>query len=162
MHQNFNELIALIEEQFAIGEQLRRNCEKQKKAVLAWDVEGLLREIDTREPWLPTLGELERKRASIVEGMSTGQRHRFLSELITQAPHDEPNSERLRSLQERAHRRFSRLSVNERDLYGLKENLMAHIQEALSPPKRFAVPIYGETGVTAPPAAASGLIHSKA
>src|SRR5678815_624518 len=50
MNIDLTELFALIEEEIAVGQQLRRNVEQQKKTVVAWDVIALSQQIDVREP----------------------------------------------------------------------------------------------------------------
>ena len=55
------ELEAIIEEEILVGEELRRNLEEQKNAVLAWDVVALMQQVDARERWLRSLGHLEKK-----------------------------------------------------------------------------------------------------
>src|SRR5882724_7008218 len=50
MNIDLTELFALIEEEVAVGKQLRRNVEQQKKTVVAWDVIALSQQIDAQEP----------------------------------------------------------------------------------------------------------------
>jgi flagellar biosynthesis anti-sigma factor FlgM len=50
MNIDLTELFALIEEEIAVGKQLRRNVEQQKKTVVAWDVITLSQQIDAQEP----------------------------------------------------------------------------------------------------------------
>jgi flagellar biosynthesis/type III secretory pathway chaperone len=158
---DFAELIAVIEEEILVGEELRRNLEEQKKALLAWDVAALLHQVDAREPWLRSLGELEQRRQQVMKGITPYLSPMTLRELIVKFPSGTPERDRLSSLQEGARKVFTRLQADERHVHGLIENLLAHIQEALSPLIQSDVSLYGETGV-AMPRSRPGLIHGKA
>jgi hypothetical protein len=67
----------------------------------------------------------------------------------------------LSRLQEAVRKVFTRLQADERHVHGLIENLLAHVQEALSPLMQSDVSVYGETGV-AISRSWPGLIHGKA
>jgi hypothetical protein len=159
---DFAELEAIIEEEILVGEALRRNLEEQKNAVLAWDVVALMQQVDAREGWLRSLGHLERRRQQVMEGIIIPlSRPMTLRELIATLPSGKPERERLSRLQEAVRKVFTRLQVDERHVHGLIENLLAHVQEALSPLMQSDVSVYGETGV-AISRSRPGLIHGKA
>lgn len=156
------ELEAIIEDEILVGEALRRNLEEQKNAVLAWDVVALMQQVDAREGWLRSLGQLERRRQQVMEGIIIPlSRPMTLRELIATLPSGKPERERLSRLQEAVRKVFTRLQADERHVHGLIENLLAHVQEALSPLMQSDVSLYGETGV-ATSRSRPGLIHGKA
>ena len=50
MNIDLTELGSVIEVEIAVGEELRRNLEDQKKAVLAWDIVAFSQQMDAPEP----------------------------------------------------------------------------------------------------------------
>lgn len=162
MNQDLNELMALLEEEFAVGEQLRGNLEAQKQAIVSWNVERLLHEIESREVLLCSLGAIERKRVACIERMTVGHNHRTLSELLAQLPREGSAAGSLETLQTRTRKLFFGLRLAERNLYELTVNLKALLQEALSGLKPVAVPLYGESGIATPHPPEASLIRSKA
>lgn len=154
-------LAAVIEEEISVGEELERNLAAQKKALVAWDVAGLLQHITAREPWLRALGALEIKRKEILQGTELSNNAATLRQLLAKLPKDVPEAQRLRHLRERGGEIFTRLDSDEHALHGLMENLQAHIQEALRPLLRSAAPLYSESGTAEPARPTSALIHSK-
>jgi flagellar biosynthesis/type III secretory pathway chaperone len=160
MEARTTELADVLEEEISVGEELERNLAAQKKALIGWDVGGLLEQITAREPWLRTLGELEIKRKEILH--KTQLNHAAtLRQLLAQLPKEAPEAQRLDSLRMRGCQIFARLESDERSLHELMENLLAHIQEALQPLLRSALPLYGETGTASSARPPSALIHSK-
>ena len=157
------ELEAIIEEEILVGEALRRNLEEQKNAVLAWDVVALMQQVDAREGWLRSLGHLEKRRQQVMEGIIIPHLSRpmTLRELIATLPSGKPERERLSKLQEAVRKVFTRLQADERHVHGLIENILAHVQEALTPLMQSDVSLSGETGV-AMSRSRPGLIHGKA
>jgi flagellar biosynthesis/type III secretory pathway chaperone len=160
MDARATELADVLAEEISVGEELERNLSGQKKALIGWDVSGLLQQITAREPWLRALGALEAKRKMILHEAELPNSS-TLRQLLAKLPKDAPEAQRLRSLRERGSEIFMRLEGDERSLHELMENLLAHIQEALQPLLRSALPLYGETGTTAPTRPVSALIHSK-
>jgi hypothetical protein len=160
---NLAELVAIIEEEILVGEELRRNLEEQKKAVLAWDVIALMQQVDGREGWLRSLGYLEKRRQQVMERMLGNPLNSpmTLRELIAKLPSGEPERECLSRLQKKTREVFTRLQADERHVHGLIENLLAHVQEALSPLMQSDIRLYGETGV-AMSRSRPGLIRGKA
>jgi len=53
------DLTQILEAEFSVGEELWRNLGTQKKAIVDGDVAALLEQIEAREPWLRSLGDLE-------------------------------------------------------------------------------------------------------
>ncbi len=158
---DFTELGSIIEEEISVAEELRRNLAEQQKALLAWDVAALLYQVEAREPWLRSLGELERRRHQFMKGITPHLSSMTLRELIAKFPSGTPEGDRLNNLREGARKVFTRLQADERHVHGLIENLLAHIEEALSPLSQADVSLYGETGVAAP-RSRPGLILGKA
>lgn len=155
------QLADVLEEEVSVGEELERNLAAQKKALIGWDVAGLLQHITAREPWLRALGALEIKRKEILQGTELGNNAPTLRQLLANLPKDAAEAQRLRHLRERGGEIFTRLDGDEHALHGLMENLLAHIQEALRPLLRSTAPLYSESGTAESARPPSALIHSK-
>jgi len=56
------DLTQILEAEISVGEELRRNLSAQKQAIVDWNVAALFEQIEAREPWLRSLGELEERR----------------------------------------------------------------------------------------------------
>jgi flagellar biosynthesis/type III secretory pathway chaperone len=162
MNSELNDLVAVLEEEIVVGEQLCRGLATQRQALVAWDMEALLTGIEAREPLLRTLGELERRRLKILEHRSRAQQSVTLSHLIGECCDVAKERQRLHSVRARARKTFSRLQADERSLNGLMENLLVHLHEALSPLARPTVALYGDTGAAAAQRPSSALIRNKA
>ncbi len=154
-------LADVLEEEISVGEELERNLAAQKKALIGWDVGGLLEQITAREPWLRVLAALEIKRKEILEETELSNNAAPLRQLLAKLPGELPEAQRLNYLRQRGREIFMRLQSDERALHELMENLLAHIQEALQPLLHPSLPLYGESGVAEPPRPPSALIHSK-
>ncbi|MGH7930375.1 MAG: flagellar export chaperone FlgN [Candidatus Binatia bacterium] len=162
MIPELNELAAVLEEEIAVGDELRLNLAAQRHALVAWDMEALIARIEARESCIRSLSELEARRVRIVEAQEASNNPVTLSQLITACPENLPARQRLQSVRKRARETFSRLQADERDLNGLMENLQSHLHEALKPLARPSVPLYGDTGAAALQSPSSALIRSKA
>lgn len=162
MIPGLNDLTAILEEEIAVGDELRLNLAAQRQALVAWDMEALIARIEAREAWIRSLSELEARRARIVDAQAGSNTPVTLSQLITACPEGLPARQRLQSIRARARETFSRLQVDERDLNTLMENLQSHLHEALKPLACPSVPLYGDTGAAAPQRPSSALIRSKA
>ena len=55
MSKDLAELLSVLENEVLVGEELSRNLEAQKNAIVEWDIAKLLEQIDAREPWLRSL-----------------------------------------------------------------------------------------------------------
>ena len=150
MNAYVTQLADVLEEEISVGEELERNLAAQKKALIGWDMAGLLEQIATREPWLRALGALEIKRKEILQGTELSHNAATLRQLLAPLPADAPEAQRLSHLRERGGEIFRRLDSDEHTLHGLMENLLGHIQEALRPLLRSAAPLYCETGAAEP------------
>jgi flagellar biosynthesis/type III secretory pathway chaperone len=159
---DFTELVSIIEEEISVAEELQRNLAEQQKALLAWDVAALLYQVEAREPWLRSLGELERRRHRVMKEITPYLSSMTLRELISKVPLGAPEHDRLSKLRDGARKAFTRLQAEERHVHGLIENLLAHIQEALSPLGQSDISLYGETGVATPRSRRPGLMLGKA
>ncbi len=161
MNAHVTQLAAVLEEEISVGEELERNLAAQKKALIDWDVAGLLQHITAREPWLRALGAFEHKRKEILDAIHLSSDAVTLRQLLSALPEDAPEAARLRHVRERGREIFTRLDGDEHALHGLMENLLAHIQEALRPLLGSAAPLYGENGTAQTARPASALVHSK-
>jgi len=162
MNSYLNELTGVLNQEITVGEELSRNLEAQRRALVAWDVVSLLLEIDAREPWLRLLGQLEEKRVAVLKEFAPAGAPATLREMIAQLPADQAERERWRDLQERGRALFSRLHAEERDLKALMENLASHINEALGFLTRPAAPLYRETGAADLQTPSSALLYRQA
>ena len=161
MNSYLTELAGVLNQEIAVGEELSRNLDAQRRALVAWDVVSLLLEIAAREPWLRMLGQLEEKRVAVLKQFEPAGAPATLREMIDHLlPADQ--AERWRDLQERGRALFSRIHAEERDLNALMENLASHINEALGSLTRPAVPLYGEMGAADLQRPTSALIHRQA
>ena len=162
MNPKLNDLAAVLEEEIAVGDELRLNLAAQRQAVVAWDMDALIARIAAREAWIRSLSELEARRVRIVEAQGTPDYPVTLSQFIMACPEDLPTHQRLQSARARARETFSRLQADERDLNVLMENLQTHLHEALKPLAGPSLPLYGDTGATTPLRPSSALIRNKA
>jgi hypothetical protein len=161
MNVILSELFTVLEDQLAAGRELLQNLERQKRAIVEWDLIGLMEQLREKERWLRTLEALEQQRASLVtEIVAPGARPFTLRELVkgTVAQDD---ADRWEGFRRRAHETFARLLAGERDLAELMENITLHIQEALSPSKLSSAAVYGETGTAASQRPSAGLIAGR-
>jgi FlgN protein len=162
MNLEINELAALLEEETAIGDQLRLNLAAQRDALARWDMDALNAIIEARESWIRSLGELEARRARMVK-INSGSGHlSTLRELIMACSADQPARRRLESVRARARETFLRLQADERDLNGLMATLVSHFQAALKPLASPSPAVYGESGAAASAPPSSALINNKA
>lgn len=162
MNSYLTELTGVLNQEIAVGEELSRNLDAQRQALVAWDVVALLLEIEAREPWLRMLGQLEEKRVAVLKQFEPVGAPATLREMIAQLPADQVERERWRDLQERGRALFSRLHAEERDLNALMEKLASHINEALGFLARPAVPLYRETGAADAQRPSAALIQRQA
>jgi hypothetical protein len=162
MSLELNDLAVVLEEEIAVGDQLRLNLAEQRDALAAWDLVALIARIEAREAWIRSLGELEARRAHILEAQADTEKHVTLSELIRACPEDLPARQRLQSVRARARETFLLLQAAERDLNRLMETLLSHFQVALKPLASSPVAVYGESGATASQRTLSALICNKA
>lgn len=162
MNIDLTELAGVLSEEIAVGEELSRNLEAQRRALAAWDVVTLLLEIEAREPWLRLLNQLEQKRVAVLKQGMPADAPPTLRDLINQLPPDHAHRGCCRDILERGRALFSRLRAEERDHNALMENLASHINEALSFLTRPAAPLYGESGVADVQRPSAALIHRQA
>lgn len=157
-----NELIAVIQEELAVGEKLLVNLDAQRKAILNWSITDLMRQIEAREPLLRSLAELEASRHQTMARFShlPGEKP-SLKEIINRFPESEREIVSLRHLQSRLQDVYFRLQAEEKSLLSLMGNLLEHIREALSPLSFCTAPVYGEKGISPSNRPASGLIQGK-
>ena len=160
MSADLTELVSVLEDEIAVGEKLYRNLEAQKNAIVAWDIVSLLEQIDTKEPWLRSLGELEKRRSEVLKRISSGDAPITLRQIIASLPQDGSECALLDKLREQARKVFTRLDAEERNLHELMQRLLGHLQDALNS-LTDPLPVYSESGITPSPRAKSGLLHGK-
>jgi hypothetical protein len=162
MHPELNDLAAVLEEEIAVGEELSHNLAAQRQALICWDMDTLIAKTEARGPWLRSLGELEVRRHNLLAQGSAPNESVTLRRLIAAYPDDLQARHRLQTLRARARETFVRLQADERNVNGLMENLLSHLNEALRPLARPAVSLYGDTGAAAVQRPSSALIRNKA
>jgi flagellar biosynthesis/type III secretory pathway chaperone len=162
MISDLNDLAAVLEEEIAVGEELRRNLACQRQALVDWDMEALIAAIEAREIRLRSLGALEQRRLEVLKKDGVTDTSIELKRLISQSPEGLPGRQRLCSVRTRALETFSRLQADELSVNGLMEDLLAHLREALTPLALPAVSLYGDKGGAAPQRPKSAFIHNKA
>ena len=162
MNGKMDDLAAVLEEEIAVGGELSRNLAAQRQALVAWDMDALIAEIQAREPWLRTLGELEARRQNLLTQWGAPNESVTLSRLIATSAESLPARRQLQTVRARAQETFVRLQADERNVNELMENLLSHLNEALRPLARPAVALYGDTGATTAQRPSSAFIRSKA
>jgi hypothetical protein len=162
MISDLNDLAAVLEEEIAVGEDLRRNLACQRQALVEWNMEALIAGIDRREMSLRSLGELEQRRLAMLRESGAADASIKLKHLIARSPDGLPGRGRLQAARRRALETFLRLQADERSLNGFMEDLLAHLREAFKPLTRPPVSVYGDDGSAAPERPASAFIRSKA
>lgn len=160
MEFEWDKLTQLLREEFSVGEQLEQNLAAQKKAIVAWDVVQLLELIDAREPWVRRLGQLEAQRTAWL-GRSAPHSS-TLRQLIADLPPEHSSKHQLESLRSQCKGIFMQLHAEEASLRRLMENLLSHIEEALSPLVKPESPTYGVAKANSRDRGASTLMESKA
>src|SRR5258706_13783625 len=86
MNIDVSNLIAILEDELRAGENLQRNLDAQKQAIIAWDVEGLLVHVEAREVCLRVLNDLENRRIEVLSALPLNEVPDELSQLIAQIP----------------------------------------------------------------------------
>ncbi|GEM_PF-1590035 len=156
------DLAQVLEEELAVGAELRSNLDAQKAAIARWDVDALLEKVEAREAWLGLLGQLETRRRRILSEARLSEAQATWSGLLA-APDVEPaEKSRLAELGERARRVFVEIKREEDYLFGLMGRLHGHMQEALSTLAEPSTATYGEKGMSETPRPASALLRSRA
>ena len=161
MNKDLTELVSVLENEIAVGEELYRNLEAQKKAILSWDIGHLLEQIEAKEPWLRSLSQLEEKRSNVLRRISSTTAAMTLRQIIAMLPQEGPEGALLDKLRERTRKVFAHLHAEEQSLHKLMQSLLAHIQAAFSSLTPPLAPVYSESGITSPLKSRSGLLHGK-
>jgi hypothetical protein len=162
VNPDWNDLAALLDEEAAIGEELRRNLALQRQALVAWDMEALIAGIEAREACLRSLGDLERRRIALLEQAGITAASLQLKHFIAQLSYGLPVRQRLECARARALQTFTRLQADEHNITGLMASLLQHLRDALSPLARPDVPLYGDKGAAAAQRPASAFIQNRA
>jgi hypothetical protein len=158
---DWNDFAALLDEQAAVGDELRRNLAAQRQALVAWDMEALIAGIDARESYLRSLDELERRRIAVLEQAGVTDTSFQLKQLIAQIPDGLPVRRRLQTARARALETFTRLQADERNLNSFMASLLEHLRDAVSPLARSDVSLYDDTGAAALQGPVSAFIRNR-
>jgi flagellar biosynthesis/type III secretory pathway chaperone len=162
MNVSLADLAAILEQEIGIAEELERNLAAQKQAVIDWNMDGLLAQIEARALCLNRLDQWEKKRADCLAQAGFDDQAVSLRSLLAALPPNAPERDRLSVLGGNSKEIFRRLQADERHLHELMENLLAHIHGALSSLVPAASPTYGETGMAEPARPATTLLHGRA
>jgi len=156
------DLTRVLEEELAVGAELRSNLEAQKAAIVNWDVAALLEKVEARETWLGLLGDLEARRRRILTETKKSKAAATLSQMLESPDVGPAEKTRLTNLGALARAVFTELKKEEEYLFGLMGRLHGHMQEALSALAQPSNSTYGEKGVAEAPRPASALLRSRA
>ena len=156
------DLTQVLEEELAVGAELRSNLDAQKAAILGWDVVALLERVEAREAWLGLLGDLEARRQRVLTEAKVSKVVPTLSQMLASAEIEPSDRTRLANLGERARRVFTEIKKEEEYLFSLMGRLHGHMQEALSALVQPSNSTYGEKGVAETQRPASALLRSRA
>lgn len=166
MNLSLEDLAGIIEQEIAIAEELERNLAAQKQAVIEWNMDALLTEIEARALCLSRLDDWEKKRTDCLAQAGFDHQAVTLRRLLAALPPNTPErdrlSVRLSVLGGNSREIFRRLQADERHLHELMENLLAHIHGALSSLVPPGSATYGETGMAEPSRPATTLLHGRA
>jgi hypothetical protein len=160
------DLIAVLQGEVRVGEELLLNLAAQKEAILAWDSSALLQRVDEKEQLVRQLEAMEEKRQEVVshllhtQGRPLPDKSPSLKDLLAQLPLT-PQTPILDSLRRQAWQIYSSLRVREKNLAGLTGTLLGHITEALRSVTPLPVSLYGEKGALSSSRPAPGLVQGK-
>jgi flagellar biosynthesis/type III secretory pathway chaperone len=160
MTVSLDDLAAILEQELAVAQALENNLAAQKQAIVDWNAAELLAAIDSREPWLRRLDELEQARSRCLAQQDNPNKNISLRGLLAREPKSASAVPRLRLLQQQTKQIFTRLDAEERRFNALLKNLSNLIDEAWSPLLQAAPPTYGENGAEQRPA--GNFLHSRA
>jgi hypothetical protein len=158
---DWNDFAALLDEEAAVGEELRGNLAAQRRALVAWDMQALIAGIDAREAYLRSLAELERRRIMLLEQAGVTDTSFQLKQLIAHIPDGLPIRRRLATARARALETFTRLQADERNLNSFMASLLEHLRDAVSPLARPDVSLYGDTGAAPSQRPVSAFIRNR-
>jgi len=156
------DLVAILENEIKVGEELHRNLEAQRKAIVAWDIANLLNQITARETWLRSLTRLEETRREILKELNATHAPVTLRQIIDMLPDGGSEKILFAQLRERTRQIFVSLQAEERSLLDFMRNLWSHTQEALGSPTQSLGSIYSKSGVALPTGTRSTLLRGKA
>lgn len=162
MNAAIADLTQVLEEELAVGAELRSNLDAQKAAILSWDVAALLERVEARETWLTLLGDLEARRQRILTEAKHSESAPTLSQMLASAEIEPSEKTRLANLGELARRVFTEIKREEEYLFSLMGRLHGHMREALSALGQPSNSIYGEKGMAETQRPASALLRSRA
>jgi hypothetical protein len=162
MNACLSELAGILEQELTVAEALEQNLAAQKQAVIDWNMDQLIAQVDARAPWLSLLAELEQKRADCLCQSGFDGQAVTLRQLLGVLPPNAPERDRLTALQGDSKKIFRRLQADERLLHELMENLLGHIHGALKSLLPPGPTTYGETGVAEAPRPETTLLHGRA
>lgn len=160
------ELIAVLEEEVQVGEELLLNLAAQKEAILAWDSSALLKHVGKKELLVRRLGTMEQRREAAVRrlvdahGLPSCEKTPALKELLAQLAHTSQTAT-VDHLQHRAWQIYSRLRAEEKHLTSLMGTLLGQITAALQSFTPPSVSLYGEKGTLTASRPAPGLVQEK-
>jgi hypothetical protein len=156
------DLVATIEDEVQVGEQLLDNLSAQRKAILAWNASTLLERLTEKELLLYKLEALATRQQALMgfPGYPSAEQQGSLSVLIEQLPAG-PERTVLSDLQSRVWEIYKRLRAEEQKLVSLLENLLGHMQAVLASLAQAPVHVYGRNGTPAALRPESELIQGK-
>ena len=157
------DLIAILENEIALGEELTVNLDAQKQAILHWNSGELLVHLDARERGLRSLAELEVRRLAALKALKFPPDESVtLRRVIAGLSENDPERVTISGLRQRMRDVFTRLTAEEGSLHKLMEALLGHVQDALLAIPETAGTLYNESGISCATDDRLGLYQSKA
>lgn len=175
LSDELSDLTAVVEEAVQVGKEILENVAGQRAAMIAWDSDAFLAWVEKKEILIQRLRLIDAKRLQLLPHLlpaqgserQQGQQGQMedvatpsLRTILSRLP-DEPQVERLHTLQTQAHTVFRQVRQEEQQLDRSMQLLLEPLREALG--KLVAIPdsLYGENGTLTAPPAQPGLIQGK-
>src|ERR1700741_675660 len=128
MFPDVSSLIVILQAELEIGESLQKNIAEQRRAIIDWDLEALLKLVEQHQGFIEALGKSEERRIQALASHGSTA----LSKLLTCIPSETGEYSQLRDLRGRSLEVFERLLSDEERLHTLKSNVVGHLNHAIS------------------------------
>jgi flagellar biosynthesis/type III secretory pathway chaperone len=155
-------LIAVLEKEIELGEELLANLAAQAEAFFSWNVSALIRQLEKKETLLRRLSRTEEERREVLGRFSRdGQPLGLPLSRMTSGICPESRQACLDQVRKRALAIYRRLQTEETILLGLMGDMLEYFKEALRALVRPGVCLYGQKGDITTPSSGKGLIHGR-
>jgi len=155
-------LIAVLEKEIKLGEELLANVAAQADAFFSWNVSALIGQLEKRETLLRRLSRTEEERREVLGRFSRDvQPPAFPLSRMVSGIFPESRQIRLDQVRKRALAIYRCLQTEESILLGLIGDLLEHFKEAMCSLINPGVRIYGQKGDILTCGSGKRLIHGK-